>query len=249
MDDLLEASDVSMSQVYGRAKDVKLVAMRRLKPAKKVGNNSPRLTQAERTAISDGRMLNAAMALVLERGTHNTTLREVGELAGYSRGLASNRFGSKEELFSELIHVFNERWKKESTTFVGGKTGLAAFDAANESIIHFMNDNSDYIRAMFILYYETVGSSTAMRERLAEQHSAYRRSIARYISQGIEEQTVRQTVVPNRVALQYTSFFFGLVYQWLANPEVIDFESALHDFRDAMIQVIGEPHMVLSHAG
>lgn len=190
-------------------------------------------------------MLEAAMALVLERGTHNTTLREVGELAGYSRGLASNRFGSKDELFAELIQVFNERWKRESTAFVGSKTGLEAFDAANESIIHYMTDNSDYIRAMFILYYETVGSSSMMRERLAEQHAAYRRAIARYISQGIEEQTIKKTVVPSRVALQYTSFYFGLVYQWLANPEVIDFESALHDFRDALIMVIGEPEQAL----
>lgn len=87
--------------------------MRRLQPGKKTGNKSPRLTQAERTAISDGRMLDAAMALILERGTHNTTLREIGELAGYSRGLASNRFGSKDELFAELIQVFNERWKKK----------------------------------------------------------------------------------------------------------------------------------------
>ncbi len=185
------------------------------------------------------------MALVLERGTHNTTLREVGELAGYSRGLASNRFGSKDELFAELIDVFNERWKKESSALVGSKTGLEAFDAANDSIIDFMNDNSDYIRAMFILYYETVGSSTVMRERLAEQHAAYRRAIARYISQGIAEQTIKQTVDPSRVALQYTSFFFGLVYQWLANPDLIEFESALHDFRDAMIQVIGEPDIAV----
>jgi AcrR family transcriptional regulator len=217
--------------------------MRRLKPTNRTANKGPRLTQAERTAISDGRMLETAMALVLQHGTHNTTLREVGEAAGYSRGLASNRFGTKEDLFAELIDVFNERWKKESTAFVGNRTGLAAFDAANENIIHFMNTNSDYIRAMFILYYETVGSSTVMRERLAEQHSAYRRAIGRYISQGIEEGTIKQSVEPSKVALQYTSFFFGLVYQWLANPDVIEFESTLHDFRDALVLVIGEPHV------
>jgi AcrR family transcriptional regulator len=219
--------------------------MRRLKPTNRTASKGPRLTQAERTAISDGRMLETAMALVLQHGTHNTTLREVGEAAGYSRGLASNRFGTKEDLFAELIDVFNERWKKESTAFVGNRTGLEAFDAANENIIHFMNTNSDYIRAMFILYYETVGSSAVMRERLAEQHSAYRRAIGRYISQGIEEGTIKQSVVPSKVALQYTSFFFGLVYQWLANPDVIDFESTLHDFRDALILVIGEPDVAI----
>ena len=202
--------------------------MRRLKPASRASNKAPRLTQAERTAISDGRMLEAAMALVLERGTHNTTLREVGAQSVPHTTL---------RLPDGVVGIDVDQY--------GSKTGLEAFDAANESIIDFMNDNSDYIRAMFILYYETVGSSTVMRERLAEQHGAYRRAIARYISQGIAEQTIKRTVDPTRVALQYTSFFFGLVYQWLANPDAIEFESALHDFRDAMIQVIGETDMAV----
>ena len=217
-----------------------MASTKRVATANRNEGKSPRLTQAERTAISDGRMMDAAVTLLLERGTANTTLREIGELAGYSRGLASNRFGSKDELFAELIQVFNERWKKESTIFVGNKTGLEAFDAANESVIHFMNSNSDYVRSMFILYYETVGSSTVMRDRLAEQHASYRRAIARYISQAIGENTIKKTVGPNRVAMQYTSFYFGLVYQWLANPEAVDFEYALRDFRDALVSLIGE---------
>ena len=52
-------------------------------------------TQAERTALSDRRMLEAAIRLIIERGTAGTTLREIGERAGYSRGLASYRFGNK----------------------------------------------------------------------------------------------------------------------------------------------------------
>lgn len=218
-----------------------MATSRQLQGAPTMDGTKRRLTQAERTAISDRRMLEAAMSLVAERGTQNTTLREVGELAGYSRGLASNRFGSKEELFAELIDVFNKRWKNELTAFVGGKKGLDAFGAAIDSVIHYMKDNSEYIRAMFILYYETVGSNTVVRDRLAEQHGAYRRAISRYINQGIEAGTVKKTTVPGRVALQYTSFFFGLVYQWLANSEEVDFEIALNDFRDALFSLIVQP--------
>lgn len=202
-------------------------------------SKGPRLTQNERTAISDGRMLDVAMALVAERGTQNTTLKDVGEGAGYSRGLASNRFGSKDDLFSELVDIFNKRWKAETRAFIGTKTGLDAFSAAIEAAIHYVTDNSDYVRAMFILYYETVASSAVMKERLAEQHEAYRRDVEKYIRQGIESGTIKKTAVPQRVAIQYTSFFFGLVYQWLANPTEIKFESALHDFRDAIVTLIG----------
>ena len=54
-----------------------------------------RLTQAERTAISDRRMLDAAIELICTHGTHQTTLQALGRASGYSRGLVTYRFGSK----------------------------------------------------------------------------------------------------------------------------------------------------------
>ena len=43
-------------------------------------------TQAQRTALSDQRMFEVAIELVNERGTAKTTLKDIGEGAGYSRG-------------------------------------------------------------------------------------------------------------------------------------------------------------------
>ena len=57
-------------------------------PMKAVTKEARRLTQAERTEISDSRMLDAAVSLIVEHGPAGTSLKEVGMLAGYSRGLA-----------------------------------------------------------------------------------------------------------------------------------------------------------------
>ena len=85
-----------------------------------------RLSQAERIAISDNNMLQAASELILEVGSANTTLKDVGERAGYSRGLASARFGSKEELFLRLISSHRQIWSDEIDRHIGNKTGFAA---------------------------------------------------------------------------------------------------------------------------
>ena len=53
-----------------------------------------RLTQVERKEISDAKMLDAAVDLIVERGAGQATLKDVGEKAGYSRGLAGYRFGN-----------------------------------------------------------------------------------------------------------------------------------------------------------
>ena len=54
-----------------------------------------RLTQVERKEISDAKMLEAAVDLIVERGAGQVTLKDVGEKAGYSRGLAGYRFGNQ----------------------------------------------------------------------------------------------------------------------------------------------------------
>ena len=87
-------------------------------------------TQAERTALSDQRMFEMAIELVNERGTAKTTLKDIGEGAGYSRGLASYRFGSKDGLWMELFARFDDIWKAHLSQYLTGKQGLAALEAA-----------------------------------------------------------------------------------------------------------------------
>ena len=85
-------------------------------------------TQAERTALSDQRMFEVAIELVNERGTAKTTLKDIGEGAGYSRGLASYRFGSKDGLWMELFARFDDIWKAHLSQYLTGKQGLAALE-------------------------------------------------------------------------------------------------------------------------
>ena len=123
-------------------------------------------TQAGRTALSDERMFASAKQIIVEKGTHKTTLKEIGERAGYSRGLASNRFGSKEGLFSQMVRDFNRRWASELKRFVGEKTGLAAYIAAFDAVESFLLGHSEEMRALYILWFESMTSHDEVRRRL-----------------------------------------------------------------------------------
>ncbi len=196
----------------------------------------PRLTQAERTALSDARMFETAMQLIVECGTHNTTLKEIGERAGYSRGLASNRFGSKEALFSHMVRDFNERWAAQLRRFVGLKTGLEALEGALDSLEYFLLNHTVQMKAMYILWYESITSYEVVRRRLAANHVAYRRDTERWLRQGIEEGTVRAGIDPACFAVEFSAFIFGLVYQWLANPPAIDLHTVLQHYRHTTLE-------------
>ena len=116
----------------------------------KVATTAVKRTQAERTAESDNRMLAAAISLLAEKGAGRTTLKEVGEQAGYSRGLASYRFGNKAGLFSFLIRSVGEDWLQELQSAVTNKVGLDAISAATDAHYRFVSESADRIRAFYM---------------------------------------------------------------------------------------------------
>lgn len=204
-------------------------------------NGEGRLTQAERTALSDQRMFEAAVALINERGTRKTTLREVGERAGYSRGMAHYRFGSKDGLMLELFQQFDERWKQHLDSHINGVEGLQAMSRAALGLRDFLARESGYLRAMYLLWYECLGIESEMRQVLAEHHDVYREDARRWIAQGLASGEVRAGVDPMQFAIEYCAFVFGIVYQWLVNPEALDLDAVFDGYITRIHAQLGNP--------
>lgn len=184
--------------------------------------STKRMTQAERTALSDERMFEAAVTLILERGTHRTTLKDVGEQAGYSRGMANYRFGSKEALFRELIHQCNVSWARELEQFVGDKKGFAAFEASVDAVEDFLTEAPSNMKVMYILWYESIGHHSELTRKLSEYHERYRRDTRSWLAEAIDTGEIAADVDVDNFTAQHLSFIFGSIYQWLVNPASVD---------------------------
>jgi AcrR family transcriptional regulator len=68
-----------------------------------------RRSQAERRAQSEQRLLDAAAQIIATEGYLAATLERVGERAGFSRGLASRKYGSKDGLIEAVIWRVSSR--------------------------------------------------------------------------------------------------------------------------------------------
>ncbi len=199
--------------------------------ATKKNGKTARRTQAERTALSDQRMFDAAIRLIIDRGTQKTTLKEIGELAGYSRGLANYRFGSKDGLLLELFHRFDGRWKEHLNSYIDGSEGIAGIKAAADALRDFLKLESDYMRAMYILWYESLGHESEIRSRLADHHRVYREDATEWIRRGIESGEIDKNVNAEQFAVQYCAFIFGTVYQWLVDADALDLDALFDDYK------------------
>lgn len=198
------------------------------------------LTQAERVELSDRSMIEAAVRLIVERGTEKTTLKAIGEEAGYSRGLATYRFGSKSGLFEAVAKHLAHGWASALNKAVGEEIGIPALctavDLQCQSLVH----SPENIRAMYILWYESVRPGASYRIDVARIHRHQRRDATAWIEAAIEAGEVRQDADPEAEAEQFCGSIFGAAYQWLVDPKRVGLQR-IHEELKTTIRLRLEP--------
>ena len=180
--------------------------------------SSSRLTQADRSALSERRTLEAAAELMGELGFEKTTLAAIGEAAGYSRGLATHRFGSKADLFARVIHWISDKMRQQVEPAVRERGGVDALIAFVDAHMQFANQNPVMTRALYVLWFQSLIADSPMRDAAIESLLGHRDRIRRIIEQGISAGTVRGDADPAAEAIQFCGSLFGLGLQWLIEP-------------------------------
>jgi AcrR family transcriptional regulator len=180
--------------------------------------NSHRLTQADRSALSERRMLEAAVELMGERGYEKTTLAAIGEAAGYSRGLATHQFGSKADLFARVIRWISDKARRQLEPALQGRSGVDALFAFVDSHRQFADENPVMTRALYVLWFQSLISDSPMRDAAIEDLLGHRDRVRRIIEHGIAAGAVRGDADPSAEAIQFCGALFGLGLQRLIDP-------------------------------
>lgn len=90
-----------------------------------VSARPPRRTQAERSASTRTKLLDATVACLLEVGYARVTTTEIAERAGVSRGAQLHHFPTKAELVLTAVeHLFERRITEFKSAFAGLPAGV-----------------------------------------------------------------------------------------------------------------------------
>jgi AcrR family transcriptional regulator len=188
-------------------------------------------TQAERTARSDRALIRAAIDLIAERGYERTTLAAIGEAAGYSRGLVSQRFGSKEGLLWEVVERMLHSWGAHSLRpRVGGSVGVDALQQAVEAYLDAVAESPNGVRALYALLFEAMGPVPALRPKFEQLHKHLRRDLAGWIRAGQSDGSVRPDADPMTEATLFLATIRGVTLQWLLDPASVRIDSVLRAY-------------------
>jgi len=187
-----------------------------------------RPTQAERTEMSDQRMFDAAVMLINKHGPAATKLSDVGVSAGYSRGLASHRFGSKDNLFNFVVLRVGDIWLEQLKQATQNQSGYTAIEKAVDQHYQFCVDAPANLRAFYTLWFESVNAKSELSNTIRKIHQRRFQDVVNWVlndsNTGDDEKRDADII-----AAQFSASIIGIVYYWLANPEKIKETKRLHD--------------------
>jgi len=182
-----------------------------------------RLSRMERREKTRQDLLNAAEKCFVTRGFHATSVDEVAERAGYTKGAVYSNFGSKEDLF---FGVYQRRVDHVLTDVVPGLRqagAVRAFDTLATGTIQRRESDDGWL-AVFFEFWAHVLRHPELRARFAESHTRFLEPLTDGVRQLAAERgsSLPSDVTPFQVALAWNAMEVGLGLERLTQPQAVD---------------------------
>ncbi|MCQ8193160.1 TetR/AcrR family transcriptional regulator [Streptomyces rugosispiralis] len=187
-----------------------------------------RRTQQERRAQAEAALLGAAAELVVEHGVRSLTLARVGEHAGYSRGIVTHHFGSKQALIERLARA----------TQSGFVPGLADLPPGLDRLLRLVDGyigasgGAGTMNRAFLLLWAEAATASELAPIFRERDEAFRSDLRVDVTAGIADGDVRADVDPDDVAIAILGQLRGIGLQCLLDPHTVDIARLRHTVTD-----------------
>ncbi|MGH2957278.1 MAG: TetR/AcrR family transcriptional regulator [Solirubrobacterales bacterium] len=182
-----------------------------------------RLTRKEKQAETRRHLFDAAERVFLRRGLNGSSVEEISAEAGFTRGAFYSNFGSKEQLFIELLHdrIFNVyRELGEEAPAHGNPRQQLRWGA--ERLARMQDQEGG--RWLFRLWLECLTQAARdqkFRELAATFWSGNRALLAGNIEREYERAGSKPPVPAEDLATAMTALDIGLAVQHLVDPDAV----------------------------
>ena len=132
--------------------------------------------------------------------------------------MAGSRFTSKIGLFCFVIKRVAEYWLDEIKKATSNKSGYAAIHATIDAHYRFSKKTPDSVRAFYILWFESMGMDSELRDVISAIHRRRLSDVTAWIERDIEAGEISEDVEASDVAQYFLTSMFGIVYRWLIDP-------------------------------
>jgi AcrR family transcriptional regulator len=182
-----------------------------------------RLSRAERREQTRQELVTAAEACFVTRGFHATSVDQVAERAGYTKGAVYSNFASKEDLFFAVYERRVEQTLTEVVPSLRQAGAEHAFDWLATGTIE-RRDRDDSWLAVFFEFWAHALRHPELRERFAAIHARFLEPLAEAVRALAEDRglALPADVTAGQVVLAWNAMEVGLGLERLTQPQAMD---------------------------
>ena len=194
---------------------------------KPMSEPSIRRTQAARRAESERRILEAAILTIGKKGINQTSLADVGEAAGYSRGLPAHLFGNKDNLIFRAAQSLMLSPPRNSLFAVTTDGGIAEMVEMLEQWFLVARDQPQVTQGILVLWSEGLIGSLALKSPelhglLQTIDQAGRHRLREFLQNADARGELRPAVDIETQPVLIIGAVLGILWQWLISPQAFD---------------------------
>jgi AcrR family transcriptional regulator len=187
-------------------------------------DTSARRTQEQRRAETERRVLDAATALIARTGSRSVTLAQVGQEAGYSRGIVYHQFGSRERLIEAVL---DRAQRLDLPEYAGN--GLEHVVGIVESYLQIVARRVPSTRAFLQLWMEAIAADEVVAPLFAQRDEEFRRLLRDAVRRGLADGSISSDVEPAAAGVMLMALLRGTGLQFIATPAVDDPQAVIRE--------------------
>ena len=163
------------------------------------------------TRNTRGKIIDAAWKLFYRQGYDDTTVEEISEESGTSRGSFYHYFQGKDELLSTLADVFDQKYQALMATIDPEMDRFDQLMYLNQELFTMMENSTplDLVARLYSSQLVTRGDKSLM-----DHNRIYYRLLRQIVLQGQERGELRGDVTVNEMVRAYTLCERALIYDW-----------------------------------
>jgi AcrR family transcriptional regulator len=171
-------------------------------------------------------IVDAAAAIIAERGLQSLSLSEIEKRAGMSRGQLTYYFKTKEEIFLAVFDRLLQRMCERQAGPHGDPSAwLPGWDTMVRSILEAILAQPaphPEFHCLQFTFLSQIGHRADFRERLARLYEEWRSHMARQLTDDLRRRPPTRPVSARALATMIQAMFHGLAVQAAADPESFD---------------------------
>jgi len=158
-----------------------------------------------------GKIVSAAWKLFYEQGYDDTTIDEIVEASGTSKGSFYHYFDGKDALLSSLSYLFDEKYEELMETMNPEMSPVDKLIYLNQELF-LMIENTVSIDLLCQLFSSQL--ITSGEKHLLDTNRIYYKLLRQISIEGQQKGVFREDLSVNDIIKAYSMFERGLMYDW-----------------------------------